>query len=833
MSRYASILLPLPLPSEYTYLVPDNMQNEVKEGSRVIVPFGRKKHYTGIVVSPVASKPPEGIEVKEIERVLDDGPIIRRPQRQLWEWVAEYYCCTAGEVMKAALPAGLKIESETFVQKVEDFEEDFSGQLSEREIILLQILDHESKPMSVADLEKKSGFSNTSAIVSRLVEKGGAMIAEKLVERYRAQHIPCVKFIIPPGKDPAIAVSDAFQAVKGAPKQEAALLAIIELQGVNRKNEKDREVSRADIMDRSGVTLPILNALRDKGIIELYKREVNRFAYSGGPVYPLPELTDAQKNALTEIHLSWMDKDVTLLHGVTSSGKTEIYLHLIDYVMKQKRQALFLVPEIALTTQLTTRLQRVFGDKVVVYHSKFTDNERVDLWRKLLDSSEPLVVIGARSSVFLPFGNLGLVIVDEEHDPSYKQQDPAPRYNGRDTAMVLARMHGAKTLLASATPAIDTYWKATTGGRFGLVSLNERYGGAVLPKIELIDMPRAYKRGEVSGAFSHLTVGLVRKTIEADRQVIMFLNRRGFAPVALCRRCAFTPKCEHCDVSLTYHKRLDKLVCHYCGAEYPLPVLCPSCKSPSIEVAGYGTERIADDIDRCFPGVSVTRMDLDTTRNKDAYSNLITEFSKRKSQILVGTQMVTKGLDFDGVSMVVVVNPDTMLTLPDFRASERTFNMLEQVAGRAGRSSENNLESVVVIQTRMPDSPIFSYLLRHDYKGFYNNEIEERRNFSFPPFVRLVNVFIKHSDPRLADDASEAYGRELRAVFGNQRISGPQEPPVGRIQSMYIRKLMIRLETGIAMRNVHRALDDIYARLHASGRESFRRAVIYPDVDPV
>ncbi len=832
-NTFASVLLPLPLPAPFTYSIPDEMRGRIKDGSRVIVPFGRKKQYTGIVVTTSAPRPAEDIQVKPIERLLDDYPIIRRPQRQLWEWLAEYYCCTVGEVMRAALPAGLKIESETFIQTVDDFEENRLNPLSEREITLLQFINHAEKRISVGELERKSGISNTGAIISKLVDKGAVMVAERLVERYRPLRIPSVKLVIPEGCDEIMAVSKAFEAVKGAPKQEAALLTLIELQGLNRRNQPHNHVSRADLLERSAVTSAVLLAMQRKGIIEFYRREINRFSFAGGPTIPLPSLTEAQNEALDRIHKSWLEKEVTLLHGVTSSGKTEIYMHLMDFVIKQKRQVLMLVPEIALTTQLTERLQRVFGDRIIVYHSKFSDSERVDIWRRLLDSSDPAIIVGARSSVCLPFHNLGLVIVDEEHDQSYKQQDPAPRYNGRDTAMMLARMHGAKTLLGSATPAVDTYYKATEGNRFGLVTISQRYGGANLPRIELIDMTRAYKRGETAGAFAARTVALARHTLEFNRQVIMFLNRRGYAPVAVCRQCAYTPKCVHCDVSLTYHKHLDKLVCHYCGAQYPLTLVCPSCKSPSIEVCGYGTERIADDILRSFPDVSVARMDLDTTRNKDAHSQLISEFSARKSQILVGTQMVTKGLDFDGVSMVAVINPDSMLSMPDFRASERTFCMLEQVAGRAGRRNDTpDHDAVVAVQTRDPQNPVFSFLLAHDYMGFYTHELEQRRRFNYPPFVRIVNIYIKHADPRMADEAASIYASALRAVFGSKRISGPQEPPVGRVQSLYIRMLMLKLEPTISMRDVHSALDQIANHVRSNHRETFSNVVIQPDVDP-
>lgn len=587
---YAEVILPLPLASTFTYAVPEVMASSLRRGHRVIVPFGKKKFYTGIVAATGTPRP-EGYEVKEILQMLDREPIVRRPQIELWEWVADYYLCSVGEVMKAALPAGLKVESETFLELNPDFEPVPDAAVSEREALVLQTLDHAAKRMSVAEIEKATGLTRVSAVAARLIESGAVIVSEKLMERYRSRHINCVRLLCRPGDDERR--RELFQAVKGARKQETALLALIDMSGMMHAGAEPREVTQAELLERSGVSQPILAAMAKKGILEIYRKEINRFSYEGLVSGTLPELSPEQAEALKSVHTSWLERDVTLLHGVTSSGKTEIYMHLIDYVLRQGRQVLYLVPEIALTTQLTRRLQRVFGDKVVIYHSKFTDNERVDIWKRLLADSSPRVIVGARSSLFLPFASLGLVIVDEEHESSYKQQDPAPRYNARDTAMVLARRHGAKTLLGSATPAVDTYYKATSG-RYGLVTLTKRYGDVALPEIELVDMTRARKQGQLKGLISERVRGIVATALEGGRQAIMFLNRRGYAPVAECRQCAYTPKCEHCDVTLTYHKHIDKLVCHYCGTAYPLPKVCPACREPAMEVFGYGTERIEE-----------------------------------------------------------------------------------------------------------------------------------------------------------------------------------------------------------------------------------------------
>lgn len=820
---YAEVLLPLPLTGFFTYKVPDMMAEAIRPGCRVVVPFGRTKFYTGIVAG-LTPRRPEGFETKEISQLLDSEPIVRHPQMKFWEWIADYYLCSQGEVFRAAVPAGLKLESETVVEVNPDFEEDPGDRLGERDLLVMNAVRRVPKKATLAAVARETGFRNTSAIVARLVERDALMVSENLVERYKTRKIEMVEMAIERGDSAALHA--AFDSVKGAPKQEKALLTLIELSGFMRQGSDLCEVTRADLLDRSGVTSPIIIALENKGIVRRRKKEVSRFAQVSKATMPMPELTDAQREARDAIIKSWGEKDITLLHGVTSSGKTEVYISLIDRMLRSGRQVLYLVPEIALTTQLTTRLQRVFGPKVIIYHSRFSDSERVELWRRLLTTHEPIVVLGARSALFMPFASLGLIIVDEEHESSFKQQDPAPRYNARDAAMVLAGMHGAKTLLGSATPAVDTYYKALTG-RFGLVSLTERYGGSELPRVEIVDMAKARKKREVSGAFSLQLRRLINDAASADRQTILFLNRRGFAPMARCKMCGYVPKCENCDVSLTYHHGIDRLVCHYCGTPYDLPRVCPACREPGLEIIGYGTERIEEEIAASFPDIPVARLDRDTTRNKDDYERIIDEFSAGKDKMLVGTQMVTKGLDFGRVSVVGVINADATINQPDFRSAERAFNMLEQVAGRAGRRGD---DGVVVIQTYTPSHPLFGFLVSHDYVGFYNHEIEERRLYNYPPFTRIINIYLKHREQGRLHVLAGAYGRRLRELFGN-RVFGPEEPHVARIKQMHIMRIMIKIETEASMKKVKHILRETYLEMDAA--RALNGAQVYYDVDPM
>lgn len=820
---FADVLVPVPIMGSFTYRVPSGLTDSLRVGHRVIVPFGRKKFYTGIVTG-LSNIGPDDYEVKEIACLLDSEPIVRHPQLKFWQWVADYYLCTPGEVMRAAMPAGLKVESETFLQPDPDYEEPEDDRLNQRELAVMELLLGSDKKMALDVIGKKTGFSNIVSVANSLLAKGAVMISENLVERYRSRKVTYVRLALPKGDSDAL--HRAFDEVRNGGKQEKALLALIELSGFMRPGDEMNEVTRSELIERAAVTTTVIAAMAKKRIVEVYTKEVNRFSYTGLVVGKLPQLTDVQNRALDSVHKSWLEHDITLLHGVTSSGKTELYIHLIDYVIRQGRQVLYLVPEIALTTQLTARLQRVFGDRVVIYHSKFSDNERVDIWKKLLQSSDPCVIIGARSSVFLPFSSLGLVIVDEEHESAYKQQDPAPRYNARDAAIVLAAMHGAKTLLGSATPSIETYYKATTG-RFGLVELTERYEGMKLPEMRLIDMSDARKKGLVTGTFAFETERLVNESLKRGEQSILFINRRGYAPIARCKLCGYVPKCNNCDVSLTYHRHSDKLVCHYCATPYSVPDVCPACKEPGIEVLGYGTERVEEEVESLFGHAVIARMDLDTTRSKDSYESIIDNFSKGKSQILVGTQMVTKGLDFDKVSTVGVINADSVINFPDFRAAERAFNMIEQVAGRAGRRNDNG---VVAIQTYNPSHPVLSYLMQHDYLGFYRHELAERMQYNYPPFVRVIYIYIKHRDQAAVSTIAFDYATRLRSLLGN-RVSGPDEPYVARIQSLYIRRIMLKIENNASITKVKKLLNDL--RIEMTNQKLLSGAVLYYDVDPM
>lgn len=820
MNSYAEVLLPLPLYSTFTYHIPDDIAASLGIGCRVLVPFGRKKFYTAIVTMIHGNKP-QGYEVKDILTMLDDAPIVRHPQLKLWEWISEYYLCSQGDVYKAAVPSGLKVESETFVSADPDYEETFSGELTERERIILDFTASRDR-VQLAELSRATGFKNVEAIVSRMIDKGAVYVAERVVNNYRPLTETCVTLTCSHGDDDAL--HHFFDLVGRSKKQEALLLAFIDLSHWLKKTAPV-EVTKKALLERADAGQSVFKAAIDKGIFRVYKKEINRFASLGSTRANLPTLSDVQSRALHQILDSFRQHAVTLLHGVTSSGKTAVYMHLIAEALRLRKQVLYLVPEIALTTQLTKRLQRVFGDSLLIYHSKFSDNERVDIWKRLLQSSEPCVVIGVRSAVFLPYSSLGLVIVDEEHDASYKQQDPAPRYNGRNVAMVLAQMHGAKTLLGSATPAIESYYNATTG-KYGLVSLLTRYDDIELPEVEIIDTRQARKKHEMNGTFSGRLLGLCREAVENGNQAILFQNRRGYAPMVTCKQCGWVPKCENCDVSLTYHKHLRTLSCHYCGFTVTLPDLCPACKQPTIEIIGYGTERIEDDIESLFPDSRILRMDLDTTRNKNSYERIIDDFSSRKADILVGTQMVTKGLDFDGVSIVGILNADTMINFPDFRSHERAFHMMEQVAGRAGRKSS---QGKVVIQTSQPENPVIRFVTRHDYIGFYHEELTDRERFHYPPFTKIINIYMKHRDDNVLTEMSVRYSNMLRQVFAH-RVLGPEAPMVSRVQNLYIRQIVLKMENEASMPKVKRILRNIYENM-LSVDSRMKSTILYYDVD--
>lgn len=819
MADYAEVILPLAVLGTFTYLVPEEMQCDISRGSRVYVPFGPRKLYTGIVADLHTNTPK--FKVKPIASLLDGTSILRHPQLKFWQWIADYYLCTLGEVYRAAVPTGLKVESETnlSLNKAIDLEE-IGQTLTPAETELLNeviVADH----VRMSDLDRERSHATTARYVSRMLQKGIIVADEKATSSYKAKTIAIVSACNDVKNHEWL--HQAFDAVTTATKQERLLIAFLELI----KNQAVPEVTREELLTKAKVSPGILKAICDKGILKVEKRKINRFdAKPGNKPVELPPLSPLQREALRQIDEQWREKNVVLLRGITGSGKTEIYCHAILSALEAGHQVLYLVPEISLTTQLTDRLRKVFGNRLLVYHSKFSDSERVDIWRKLLHSHEPMVILGVRSSVFLPFAKIGLVVVDEEHEASYKQYDPAPRYNARDAAIMLAHLHGAKTLLGSATPAIDTYYKAQTG-KFGLVELLERYQGAQLPDVTVVDMLDSRKRRLTDGLLANPVAENLRHTIKRGRQAIMFQNRRGFAPLIQCTQCGWQPKCQYCDVSMVYHKSIDVMSCHYCGYQMHLPRLCPACGQNSVRIGGYGTERIAEHLHSHFPEARVSRMDLDTTRNKDAYQEIIEDFAGHNTDILIGTQMVSKGLDFANVSMVGVVNADSLLHFPDYRANERAFNMLVQVAGRAGRRNE---QGQVFIQTSDAANPLLKFISSQDYSGYYEYELEQRRRFGYPPFTKIIMLYVKHREEAEAARLATRYAGELQKVFGT-RVLGPAKPSVARISNYYIQTIMLKIEAVASMIKVKKLLFEIYSRMAAD--RSFRNAQVYYDVDPV
>lgn len=819
MADYAEVILPLAVQGTFTYLVPEEMQCDISRGSRVYVPFGPRKLYTGIVADLHTNTPK--FKVKPIASLLDGTSILRHPQLKFWQWIADYYLCTLGEVYRAAVPTGLKVESETnlSLNKAIDLEE-IGQTLTPAETELLNeviVADH----VRMSDLDRERSHATTARYVSRMLQKGIIVADEKATSSYKAKTIAIVSACNDVKNHEWL--HQAFDAVTTATKQERLLISFLELI----KNQAVPEITREELLTKAKVSPGILKAICDKGILKVEKRKINRFdAKPGNKPVELPPLSPLQREALRQIDEQWREKNVVLLRGITGSGKTEIYCHAILSALEAGHQVLYLVPEISLTTQLTDRLRKVFGNRLLVYHSKFSDSERVDIWRKLLHSHEPMVILGVRSSVFLPFAKIGLVVVDEEHEASYKQYDPAPRYNARDAAIMLAHLHGAKTLLGSATPAIDTYYKAQTG-KFGLVELLERYQGAQLPDVTVVDMLDSRKRRLTDGLLANPVAENLRHTIKRGRQAIMFQNRRGFAPLIQCTQCGWQPKCQYCDVSMVYHKSIDVMSCHYCGYQMHLPRLCPACGQNSVRIGGYGTERIAEHLHSHFPEARVSRMDLDTTRNKDAYQEIIEDFAGHNTDILIGTQMVSKGLDFANVSMVGVVNADSLLHFPDFRANERAFNMLVQVAGRAGRRNE---QGQVFIQTSDAANPLLKFISSQDYSGYYEYELEQRRRFGYPPFTKIIMLYVKHREEAEAARLATRYAGELQKVFGT-RVLGPAKPSVARISNYYIQTIMLKIEAVASMIKVKKLMFEIYSRMAAD--RSFRNAQVYYDVDPV
>lgn len=818
MEKFVDVILPLPLHGCFTYSLSEEIAEEVQIGCRVVVPFGRKKYYTAIVRN-IHNAAPTAYEVKEVTALLDAHPILLAEQFKFWEWLADYYLCTQGDVYKAALPSGLKLESETMVEYNPDFESDI--RLPEREQKVLDLLSVESE-QCVTKLEKDSGIKNILSVIKSLLDKEAIFVKEELKRTYKPKVETRVRLTIAARDEQRL--KELFEELERAPKQLDLLMKYIELSGV--LGNQPKEVTKKELLHRASVSPAIFNGLVDKAIFEVYQQEIGRLNLIQSSISPLHPLNDHQQRAYHDIMEVFREKNVCLLHGVTASGKTEIYIHLIEEIISQGKQVLYLLPEIALTTQITERLQRVFGSRLGIYHSKFPDAERVEIWQKQLSRKGYDIILGVRSSVFLPFRNLGLVIVDEEHENTYKQQDPAPRYHARNAAIVLAAMYGAKTLLGTATPSIET-WHNAISGKYGLVELKERYREIQLPEIISVDIKELHRKKRMNGPFSPLLLQYIREALEQKEQVILFQNRRGFAPMIECHTCGWVPKCKNCDVSLTYHKGLNQLTCHYCGYSYQVPRVCPACEGVDLRNRGFGTEKIEDDIKTLFPEATVTRMDLDTTRTRSAYERIIADFEQGKTDILIGTQMVSKGLDFDHVSVVGILNADTMLNYPDFRAYERAFQLMAQVAGRAGRK---NKRGRVVLQTKNIDHPIIPQVILNDYEGMAGGQLAERQMFHYPPYYRLIYVYLKNRNETLLDLMAQTMANKLRSVFGS-RVLGPDKPPVARVQTLFIRKIIVKIEVNAPMVRARELLMQVQKEMIAEDR--FKSLIVYYDVDPM
>ncbi len=773
--RYVEVILSLPLEGTFTYVVPDALLDKVVPCVRLLVPFGKTKTYIGICDTYPSDHPNnnddnDGIEYKAILAILDDGPVLLPQQLQLWHWIANYYMSPIGDVYKAALPSGLKGE-DTYKPHTEVYVclgKQFRG---EQELhIALDGLARATKQQKVLmSYLELSGIANVPELVSTDVT-----------------------------------------------------------QTDNKQHNQLRAVSKDELRNTTHCSLAIINSLIEKGILQTYRKEVSRLNNGYDKLQPnaIHALNDAQTIAYDKILLQMMAHNVTLLHGVTSSGKTEIYIHLIFKALQEHKQVLYLLPEIALTVQITNRLRCVFGNKLGIYHSRYNDEERVEIWQKQLSNEPYEVILGARSAVFLPFQRLGLVIIDEEHENSFKQQDPAPRYHARSVAIVLAQMYGAKTLLGTATPSIESYRNAQLG-KYGLVTLSQRYKDIQLPTIEVVDIKDLRRRKLMSGPFSPRLIAAVRNALQRGEQAILFQNRRGFAPMIECRTCGWVPHCPNCDVSLTYHKSMNVLTCHYCGYTERVPEQCPNCESKDIKGRGYGTEKIEDEIMEVFPDARIARMDLDTTRTKNAYERLINDFSAGKTNLLIGTQMVSKGLDFDHVSVVGILDADNMLNYPDFRAYEHAFTMMAQVSGRAGRKGKQGL---VILQTKNPELPVIQQVVNNSYTAFYKSQLEERTAFHYPPFFHLIYIYIKHRNNDIVESASMELGSRIHEIFGN-RVLGPDKPTVARVKTLHIRKIMLKLENGIDYKLAKQYLRSIRDTMMKEKR--YGALTIYFDVDPL
>ena len=786
MDYFIDVIIPVPLQKLFTYSITASEADFLKVGMRVAVPFGKSKIYTGIVFN-IHNNEPTAYEAKEIQQILDDTPIVNGIQLQLWQWIASYYMCTLGDVMRAALPSAFILESETVIAKntIKTIDESI---LKDDEFLVYEALHHQST-LKIHDISNILDKKNVIPVIKRLIEKEVITVEEEVYEKYKPKLVRYVKLHTNYTSENEL--QNLLEELSRAPKQRDVVMTLF---SISAKTKKPVKVS--DLSNESGASSAIIKSLIDKGVLEDYHIQMDRVQYSGEETEASKRLNAYQKTALSEIKESFEKHHVTLLHGVTSSGKTEVYVKLIEDVIKQGKQVLYLLPEIALTTQLVTRLQNYFGEQVAVYHSKYSTHERVEVWNNVLHNSAPAspsgrkakIVLGARSSIFLPFNNLGLIIIDEEHEQSFKQFDPAPRYHARDTAIVLANMHQSKTLLGSATPSLESYFNAQQK-KYGFVEITKRYNDVLMPDIELIDIKDKQKKKRMKGHFSDRLIEEMTETLKAGHQIILFQNRRGFSPIVECKTCGHSPQCPNCDVSLTYHQYRDQLRCHYCGFAEVMPKTCSACGSPDLDNKGFGTEQIEEEVKVLFPDYKVARMDLDTTRGKYGYEKIITALEQQEIDILVGTQMLTKGLDFRNVKLVGIMNADNMLNFPDFRAHERSFQLMLQVSGRAGRTEERGK---VLIQTYNPHHNILQQVSANNYIDMFNEQMNDRYNYKYPPVFKQIKITLKHKDYNRVETASIWYAKSLRQVF-QDHVLGPESPPIARIRNQFHKNILVKI----------------------------------------
>jgi len=773
---FINVILPIPITKTFTYSITEDEAHFLQKGMRVAVPFGKSKIYTALVFE-IHQNPPLVYEAKDIHQILDEKPIVNESQLKHWEWIADYYMCSLGDVYRASLPSAFLLESETIIYKNESFSDEEI--LKDDAFLIFEALQQQSQLTvnQIADILQKK---TVLPVINELIKKSAIIIKEEIYEVYKPKLIKYVRLHQDYAADDSL--GKLLEELSKAKKQREAVLTFFQL------STSKKPIKAKDLEKKADISSSILKALVDKDIFEFYHIKTDRIQFKGD-TNELKKLNEFQEKALAEIKESFKEKDVTLLHGITSSGKTEVYTKLIQDVLDEGKQVLFLLPEIALTTQIITRLQVYFGNQISVFHSKYSMNERVEVWSNVLENKpKSRIILGARSSVFLPFSNLGLIVVDEEHETSYKQFEPSPRYNARDAAIVLAKIHNAKILLGSATPSIESYFNAEQK-KYGFVELNRRFGNIQLPKIELIDIKVKQKKKEMSGHFSDRLLKLIQEALDLKEQVILFQNRRGFSPVVECKTCGVSPQCPNCDVSLTYHKFSQELRCHYCSYQRAMPNSCGACGSATLNTKGFGTEQIELELKELFPDFKIGRMDLDTTRGKFGYQKIIGAFEAREIDVLVGTQMLSKGLDFDNVSLVGILNADSMLNYPDFRAHERAYQMMVQVSGRSGRFKK---QGNVAIQTFNPYHQILQQVSTTNYLEMYKEQLQDRWQFEYPPYFRVIKITLKHKDYIKVDNGIDWLAKSLQNSFG-KHVLGPTAPAVARIRNQFIKNLVIKI----------------------------------------